>query len=176
MSRQVNITLNIRRGFAWQIGNSEWSPEKRAAIFHRFWDRVKRGEAKDCWRWTGYITSRGYGEFCCEGQRVRAHRFAWWAARGPIPAGTEVCHSCDNTACVNPSHLFLGSHLDNHLDSVCKGRKRVFGRQKLNAAQVQTIRALAARGVRQADIAARFGIARHSVSGIVHRKSWAHVA
>jgi hypothetical protein len=155
-------------------------PTRRATSFQRFWALVKCDGEEACWPYGGYIATHGYGQFSVvvDGQqvRVRAHRFAWLAARGEIPAGQEVCHGCDNPACVNPSHLFLGSHRENHLDAVRKGRKNVFGRQKLDADDVRAIRALHATGrLTQRAIGQQFGIARHTVSGIVHRKSWAHL-
>lgn len=104
---------------------------------------------------------------------IRAHRLAWELERGPIPAGLVVCHSCDNPRCVNLDHLFLGKQRDNLYDSLAKGRKNAFGRQKLNAEQVREIRSLARAGMMHKDIAPRFGIKRHSVTTIVNRKSWA---
>jgi len=171
----VNITLSISPSFAWQFGKAEWNDEKRAAIFSRFWSKVQRADAKDCWLWTGHIASTGYGVFGCASQRFRAHRFAWMASRGPIPDGLEVCHRCDRTACVNPDHLFLGSRRDNHLDSVRKGRKRAWGLQKLNAEQVNDSRQRAAGGELQYILAREYGVAKNTVSGIVNRKSWAHL-
>lgn len=108
--------------------------------------------------------------------RVLAHRFAWEQANGRrIPAGMVIMHACDNPRCVNPAHLSVGTQADNIHDSIRKGRYNCFGRQKLNAAQVLDIRALAARGVLQKDIAKQFGVAKNTVSGIVHRTSWAHL-
>jgi hypothetical protein len=105
-----------------------------------------------------------------------AHRFAWLASRGDIPAGMEVCHRCDVTRCVNPDHLFLGTQRDNHLDSVRKGRKRAWGRQRLNAGQVTEIRERIAAGERHVAIAADYGIARNTVSQIATGKVWAHLS
>lgn len=172
---EVNITLNTTLSLAWQIGNVKWSDSERAAIFAQFWSKVQRSDAESCWLWQGYITPRGYGVFSVDRRRVPAHRFAWMASRGPIPDGLEVCHQCDRTACVNPSHLFVGSHRDNHLDSVRKGRKRAWGLQKLNAEQVTDIRRRAANGELQRILGREYGIARNTVSGIVNRKSWAHL-
>lgn len=152
---------------------------ERAAIFARLWSLVHRTTADECWEFIGPKWDHGYGMFnvSVDGRncRVRAHRFAWEASRGDIPAGMEVCHRCDLPACVNPNHLFLGSRRDNHLDAVRKGRKRVFGRQKLKAADVLDIRRRAAAGERHQTLADAYGLARHSISGIVHRKSWAHL-
>lgn len=174
---QVNITRNTGPSFAWLDANLWQDAAWRAITFARFWAKVKRADAKDCWTWTGQTNGRGYGQFyVIRLRRVRAHRFSWLMSRGEIPAGLEVCHRCDNTRCVNPDHLFLGTHRDNHLDSVRKGRKRAWGLQKLNAEQVQTIRARCAAGERQADVGRDFGIARNTVSGIVRWQSWRHLS
>ena len=108
-------------------------------------------------------------------QLLAAHRAAWELAYGPIQAGQVVMHACDNPRCVRLEHLRLGTQAENIHDSVNKGRFNTFGRQRLNATQVREIRALAALGVRQVDIAQQFGVKRHSISGIVNRKSWAHL-
>ena len=132
-----------------------------------------------CWEVQGCVSSRsGHVQINRKHEGlpvIRAHRLAWELANGPIPAGLSVLHRCDNPRCVNVDHLFLGTQRDNVLDSICKGRYNVFGRQKLNAAQVLEIRALAASGLRHKDIAAQFGIARNTVSGIVSGASWAHL-
>ena len=74
----------------------------------------------DCVLWEGKTDRDGYGY---EG-RGRAHRLAYAAVHGPIPAGLHVLHSCDNPPCVNVEHLFLGTNLDNIRDKVAKGRAR----------------------------------------------------
>lgn len=80
-----------------------------------------------CIEWTGATNSNGYGHLGRGGRRepkVMAHRLAWELARGPIPAGMHVCHSCDNPPCCNVEHLFLGTRSDNMSDMVSKGRSR----------------------------------------------------
>jgi hypothetical protein len=71
-----------------------------------------------CWIWMGSMDKCGYGKW---GGKL-AHRLVWQATRGDIPRGMEVCHSCDVPSCINPEHLFVGTHLENMRDSVRKGR------------------------------------------------------
>ena len=80
----------------------------------------------DCLVWTGNI-DRGankhkYGKLWFYGRCRRAHQVAWEVFHGPVPKGFDVLHACDNPPCVNPKHLFLGTHFDNMRDGRSKGR------------------------------------------------------
>lgn len=77
----------------------------------------------ECWIWNG-CKSKGYGLLRYKRKIFRAHRFVWSAVNGEIPNGKLVCHKCDVPSCVNPSHLFIGTDLDNALDKVKKGRHK----------------------------------------------------
>ena len=84
--------------------------------------------ATGCWNWLKQKTAAGYGLTGFGGKYTGAHRRAWELAKGPIPAGLCVCHSCDNPGCVNPDHLWIGTQADNMRDSMKKhGQKRRVG-------------------------------------------------
>lgn len=147
----------------------------------RFWEKVKRTDT--CWLWTaGKLRSGGYGQFELNGNTMRAHRLAWEMTNGPIPKGLLICHRCDNPACVNPAHLFLGTARDNNADCLSKGR-RVYAPgekhpdAKLTEKDVREIRALAAsKQVSLRAMARRYGMAHSSVRNVVIGRTWRHVA
>jgi len=87
-----------------------------------FWSQTDR--SGDCWLFTGYLTPAGYGRFSIAGVQQQAHRVAYMFTHGPIPEGMVICHRCDVRHCVNPSHIFLGTHADNVADMDAKGRRQ----------------------------------------------------
>jgi len=106
-----------------------------------------------------------------------AHRISYQLNIGPIPDDLCVCHRCDNPACINPDHLFLGTKKDNSQDCIDKGRwpdrkGSVNGRAKLTEAQIEEVRNASGS---QSAIAARFGVNQQVVSRIKLKQAWRHV-
>lgn len=134
-----------------------------------------------CWLWCGAAQSKGYGLFHDDDKRLRsAHRGVWEAWKGPIPVGAHVLHSCDNPACVNPAHLFLGSNTDNMRDKVSKGRQSqakgsLNGQAKLIERDVAIIRMLLDLGVKAHRMATLYNVSEQTISNIKANRRWKHV-
>lgn len=89
----------------------------------RFWAKVDRRGPDECWPWRAATDRDGYGAFNVRAAMFGAHRVSWKITTGATPTKC-VCHTCDNPRCVNPAHLWLGTHQDNMQDKIAKGRAR----------------------------------------------------
>ena len=160
----------------------------RTPMEQRFWRHVQRGAPGECWAWTAFRDARGYGHIGSGGRGapgVLAHRLSAFLAGFPIDlrpgrgSAQLICHRCDNPACVNPAHLFIGTPADNSADMVAKCRQQRGERRplaKLTAGQVAEIRRLRdAGGITQVALARRFGVSTALVSMVVNGHAWAHV-
>lgn len=146
---------------------------------------VDRRGPDECWNFHGAKQHFGHGLITVwtgrrSGYTEKAHRLAWQVANGQIPDGLCVCHKCDNPACCNPAHLFLGTKADNAKDMYAKGRdSHPRGEQHPNAkiddAMVREIRLRVANGESFASVGRKFGIDYSNVSLISKRRAWAHV-
>ena len=88
-------------------------------------EQASEGGRDACWIWPRKKDGQGRGRVWVDGKLKIAHRAVWEYLRGPIPAGKLLCHHCDNPSCVNPGHLYVGTHADNMRDM--RERKRSFG-------------------------------------------------
>ena len=89
----------------------------------RFYDKITPVTESGCWLWEANTNAGGYGTIGYKGKIVKAHRLSYILHNGDIPDGLHVLHKCDVRCCVNPDHLFVGTHLDNMRDCSKKGRK-----------------------------------------------------
>jgi len=148
-----------------------------------FYERVMPITESGCWLWTGSInkTSGGYGVY--SGHTM--HRFSYELHNGGIPNGLCVCHKCDVPSCVNPAHLFLGTHKENMKDMQNKGRKwsevvmrKIDGlpaSSKLTPILVKEIKDLLAANFSQDKIAKMYGVAQGTISFIKRGVTWQNV-
>lgn len=125
-----------------------------------------------CWNWLLGKDKDGYGKVKVAGRDLRAHRYIWSQNHGELKTGEVVCHRCDNPSCVNPDHLFVGTHQDNHADRNGKGRTAAgerHGRSKLSADDVAAIR-VNRPGYREA--LAKYGIGKTHYHRILRGEAW----
>lgn len=148
------------------------SAHAEAHAAERFWSHVDRSGGPDaCWPWLASCFWHGYGKFAKNQRLHYAHRFAYELANGPIPDGMFVCHTCDNRKCVNPAHLFLGTHTDNMRDAARK--KRLPGPTRLTWPKVRAIRDAYATGQStQETLAQQYGVGPSTIRRIVQRRIW----
>ncbi len=151
-----------------------------STIQQRFWSKVDKLGPDECWNWLASKRTAGYGHFRLGKTMKSAHRISWLFVHGPIPEGMFILHICDNPSCVNPDHLFLGTHQDNADDKVnkgrhvpCKGSRN--GYSKLTEEDIPHIRKLHDNGISQTAIAEEYGVIQATISKIVLGNSWTHV-
>lgn len=155
-------------------------PKPRPAL-ERFTEKIEYDTNAGCWLWSANVSNKGYGVFSVgkksEGAAF-AHRFSYQTFVGEIPASLFVCHRCDTPACVNPNHLFLGSHLDNMRDMHAKGRWTGNNRGELNGQSKLTpddVRAIRASLGTASELSNRFNVSDSNIKLIKNRKRWGHL-
>jgi len=185
LTRRIEATKNE------MLAKEGYSRFERYWTFRRFLTYIEVGKPDDCWEWRGCIVSNhgekrgkfnwpdGEGGFYSCAASIAAYRL--FVGKIPKRHGTDklcVCHSCDNTLCVNPAHLWLGTHLQNMKDKVAKGRQNSHEGErnpnaKLTLEDSEEIRQLWATGkYKQSQIAKMFEVTPNLVSQIVTQKIW----
>lgn len=166
----------------------------RMPVVERFWAMVNKhgpihpilGTA--CWLWTGCKMKFGHGQFNIGNHEIQlAHRFSYELHYGPIPAGENVCHHCDNPPCIRPDHLFSGTQADNMGDAASKGRTSRLGsgdaaprgsdhwNAKLTEDQVVEILNLRNQGLSYAKIAEGYDVIPQYIGELCRGEGWNHI-
>lgn len=156
--------------------NKNFTPAQVSAAF---WKKVRKGlRPGSCWVWTGALQRDGYAHFGLNGNTRSSHRYAYEQLIGPIPKGLDLLHRCDNRACVNPWHMWPGTHAENMRDAADKGRLPRGERNrhaKLTAKTVREIRRLRAAGWTHAAIGKRHGVTPTNSCLICTGHTWKHL-
>jgi hypothetical protein len=154
----------------------------RRPYIERFLEKTIFEPASGCWLWGGQLKGEGYGRFkVTRAIQTTAHRMAWLLFHGAI-GDMFVCHKCDNPTCVNPDHIYLGTHTDNMRDKRMRDRSINIPRPgekhhnaKLTTAEVLEMRKLREAGWRYAHLGQRYGVSLSQTRRICLRERWAHV-
>lgn len=144
-------------------------------LIERFWKNVEKGDG--CWLWTGHTNPAGYGMIATAGGKRSAHRVSFEISSGPIPSGLCIRHSCDNSLCVNPKHLEVGTTQDNVNDRVRRSRSRNLSgeshaRSKLSESAVRVIRCSP---LSLNELAEIFEVNRTAIWKARNNQAWKHV-
>jgi len=149
-------------------------PSKSDYVIERFWQFVDVCGPNDCWLWTGTLANDGRPHIGLGGESWLATRISWLIHHDNDPGNLHVLHNCpegDNPSCVNPAHLWLGTHVENMADAARKGRKN----RKLSNEQIKQIRELHDLGMSYKEIAAQFAVSASLVCMIINRTTRCHI-
>lgn len=135
-------------------------------VSERLWSKVGVRGPDECWEWRGMLFADGYGVIKMGGRHVKVHRVVYELTHGQGSLdGLQACHTCDNARCVNPRHIYAGTHQQNHDDK--RERKRAVnrrcGRVVFRGDMHRELIDLHAAGESIVSLAARYGVTREAI-------------
>lgn len=143
-----------------------------------FFDQLSGPDHRGCMEWTKSRRANGYGQIRVGSKTLSTHRLSYFLAFGDIPDGKVIMHSCDNRACCNPMHLSCGTHKENAMDMMKKGRGRgqakpggISNNRKLSPEEKVEVRQMLSKRIKGRTIAAKFGVTESLISKIKHGKA-----
>jgi hypothetical protein len=154
-------------------------------LIEKMAERYRVDPTTGCWVWTFSLRLNGYGQIKSGGKNLYPHRVSYEIHVGPIPDGLCVCHRCDNRACINPDHFFLGTKAENNADRnaksrTAKGLAAIGDREpqtgarnpnaKLTDRQVSEIRD--ASGVTHRELSKKYGVGANHIGKIRRGENW----
>jgi hypothetical protein len=170
----IKITENhYHSGIPKYVHGHQVRMQKRVEESTRFWTKVDKKDKDECWEWLACRSSLGYG--CFKSRKLAAkglaHRWSYLNYYGEFDKDMNVLHRCDNPSCVNPRHLFLGTHADNMGDAAAKGRLVRKHEPSTVIRAVELIR----RGVKKCLVSRKTGISQPNLCDIMNGTTWRHV-
>lgn len=183
VGRKCRVAACVNPDHLYAASISDSAARKRASggvagEIDRLLRRVYVGGADECWPWRFTVNNYRfpYGSYRFSGQTQKAHRVSWQLHYGPIPNGMSVCHKCDNPPCINPAHLFLGTHAENMADMASKGRAGAPRGEASKCAKLTADQVLSAKRDLATDtvseVARRFGVAHSTMRRIKTGEGW----
>lgn len=150
-------------------------------MLRRFKDKVDFTGPSGCWLWTGSLRDYRYGELSIsengKPRSISAHRFSMYVAKGFTSIQhSQVNHKCDNTKCVNPTHLYLGDVEENVQDAIDAGTHVSLKTQRLSEDEVLSIRQeYAEGGVSHRELGEKYSVSATTIGDIVRGETWQSV-
>lgn len=146
-------------------------------VIARFRTKYEVDETTNCWNWLGHLRNyAGYGAFKIKGKNYLAHRVSYIIFKGEIPKGLSTCHRCDSRKCVNPEHLYLGTHSQNIQDCWDKDRHPIYEkRDTLTQSTVRRIREFKLRNKSIEEISGLLKLNRSTVRRVVTKQTYSKV-
>ena len=142
----------------------------------RFWKNVDKFNLGGCWNWMGYKDPNGYGKISVDRTAKLAHRVSYELTQGNLDKKLLLCHKCDNPSCVNPDHLFVGTHKDNSQDMIrknrgCSGENAPYA--KLTKKDVEEIREQYNLGkISMRKLGKKFNVSYGAINAIIYHRTW----
>lgn len=152
------------------------SKKERSRHYDRILSRTRINTVSGCWEWCGPRNPGGYGQYYgIKKYGFLVHRLSWTFHNGKSPGKKHVLHKCDVRNCINPEHLFLGTHRDNVADMIKKGRNIRGSGHPLSSLTERDVRLIFSDPRPHRKIAVEYGVSHSVITGIMYGITWKHV-